>query len=157
MKIAIGNDHAGYGLRDMLIEVIEDLGHEVVKFGSETGERTYTTPVAEQVCEFVLENEDARGILVCGSGVGMSIAANKIPGIRCVLTSEIYSAESSRSHNNTNVLALGGRIIAPGYAEKLVRKWLTTEYEGGRREHTYGLITELEEKYLKRDVDKDEN
>lgn len=149
MKVAIGNDHAGYVLRDVIMQVIEELGHEVVDFGSDTGEKCFTTPIAENVADYVVANEDAVGILVCGSGVGMSIAANKVPGIRCVLSSEIFSAETSRSHNNTNVLAMGARVIGPGIAERIVRKWLTTAYEGGRRETSYGLITELEQKHLK--------
>lgn len=149
MKIAIGNDHAGYVLREVMTKVIEELGHEVVDFGTDTGEKCYTTPIAENVANYVVENEGSRGILICGSGVGMSIAANKVPGIRCVLTSEIFSAETSRSHNNTNVLALGARVIGSGLAERIIHKWLTTEFEGGRREVTYGLITELEAKHTK--------
>jgi len=149
MKVAIGNDHAGDALRDVITKVIGELGHEVVDFGTDTGEKCYTTPIAEHVANYVVANEDAVGILVCGSGVGMSIAANKVPGIRCVLSSEIFSAETSRTHNNTNILAMGARVIGPGLAERIVRKWLSTEYEGGRREVAYGLITELEQKHLK--------
>lgn len=149
MKIAIGNDHAGYALREVMTKVIEELGHEIVDFGSDTGEKCFTTPIAENVANYVGENDDSKGILICGSGVGMSIAANKVPGIRCVLSSEIYSAETSRTHNNTNVLALGARVIGPGLAEKIIRKWLMTEFEGGRREVSYGLITELEAKHTK--------
>lgn len=156
MKIAIGNDHAGYALRGVITKVIEELGHELVDFGTDTEEKCYTTPIAENVANYVVENEGTLGILVCGSGVGMSIAANKVPGIRCVLSSEIFSAETSRSHNNTNVLAMGARVIGAGLAERIVRKWLTTEYEAGRREVSYGLISELEAKHT-RDEIADEN
>lgn len=148
MKIAIGNDHAGYQLRDVAIKVIEGLGHEVVDFGVASEDHAYTTPIAEKVGTYVVSHQ-TKGILICGSGVGMSIAANKIPGIRCVCCSDNFSCASSRAHNNTNILAIGARVVGAGLAETLIRTWLTTEYEGGRREVAYGLISDLEEKYLK--------
>lgn len=148
MKLAIGNDHAGYKLRDVVRRVAEELNYEVVDFGSQTEEQVYTTPIAEKVANYVVAQQ-AKGILICGSGVGMAIAANKVPGVRCVNCSDIFSCESSRTHNNTNILALGARVVGEGLAEKLVRTWLTSEYEGGRRGIAYGLITDLERKHLK--------
>ena len=148
MKLAIGNDHAGYQLREVVIKVARELGYEIIDFGTTSEEHTFTTPIAEKVSTYVVESK-SKGILICGSGVGMSIAANKVPGIRCVNCSDVFSAESSRTHNNTNILALGSRVVGPGLAEKLVKTWLSAEYEGGRREVPYGLITELERKYLK--------
>ena len=149
MKIAIGNDHAGSFLRKTAIETVEKLGHQAILFGTENAEKhVYTTPIAEQVGNFVVTNQ-VRGILICGSGVGMSIAANKIKGVRCVCCSDTYTCESSRKHNNTNVLALGARVVGQGSAEKLIATWLTTEYEGGRREIPYQLISKLEERNFK--------
>lgn len=149
MKIAIGNDHAGSVLRQLAIDTVEELGHEPVLFGAADDEQhIYTTPIAEKVGNFVIQNR-TRGILICGSGVGMSIAANKIAGIRCVCCSDVCTCQSARKHNNTNVLALGGRVIGPALAKELIRTWLTTDYEGGRREIPYQLISELEKKNFK--------
>lgn len=145
--LAIGNDHAGYKLREITVKVAKELDYEIIDFGTKSEEHIFTTPVAEAVANYVVEN-DSKGILICGSGVGMSIAANKVPGIRCVCCSDIFSCESARAHNNTNILALGARVIGSGLAEKLIKTWLTAQYEGGRREISYDLITELENKYL---------
>lgn len=148
MEIAIGYDHAGYQLKDTVLAVLNDLGYQVVDFGLKSDEFTYTTPIAEQVSDFVVEHH-TKGILICGSGVGMSIAANKHKGIRCVCCSDLYTCKTSRSHNNTNVLAFGARIIDSELAKKLVHTWLTTDFEGGKREVSYNLITQLEEQNFK--------
>lgn len=147
MKLALGNDHAGYKLRKVAIQAANDLGYEIVDFGTTDELAVYTTPIAEKVANYVAENQ-GKGLLICGSGVGMSIAANKVPGVRCVCCSDLFTCESSRLHNNTNILALGSRVVNLATAENLIRRWLQAEYEGGRREIAYELITELEEKYL---------
>lgn len=148
MEVVIGNDHAGYQLRKVVLNVADELGYDVIDFGTTSEEHTYTTPIAEKVANYVVKHQ-AKGILICGSGVGMSIAANKVPGVRCVCCSDLYTCELSRTHNKTNILAIGSRVVGLGLAEKLIRTWLGAEYEGGRRDVPYNLITELEVKYLK--------
>ncbi|HAB96455.1 RpiB/LacA/LacB family sugar-phosphate isomerase [Enterococcus sp.] len=148
MKLVIGNDHAGYSLKETVIETAQKLGYEIVDLGIGAEEHVYTTPIAEKVSQYVVEQK-AKGVLICGSGVGMAIAANKIRGVRCVNCTDVYTCQTSRKHNNTNILALGGRVIGKGLAEELVHTWLVTEYEAGRRETAYNLITELENKQRK--------
>ena len=102
--------------------------------------------IAEKVCADVVSGEADRGIVLCGTGIGISIAANKIHGIRCALCHDEYSAQMSRQHNNANVLAMGGRVLGFGVAGKIVRAWLTTEFEGGRHERRVNKIMALENK-----------
>ncbi|GEL08392.1 ribose 5-phosphate isomerase B [Salisediminibacterium halotolerans] len=134
MKIAIGSDHAGYNLKGDIIKVIEELGHEAVDVGCNSSESVdyadYGIPAAEKVAG----GEADRGIVICGTGIGMSISANKVPGIRCALVHDLFSAQATRAHNDSNVLAMGERVIGPGLAEEIARTWLTTEFEGGRHE-----------------------
>jgi len=133
MLIAIGADHAGVNLKKDVIEVIKELGHEVVDLGCDCTTSVdypdYALPVAEKVAK----GEADRGILICGTGIGMSIAANKVRGVRCALVGDLFSAKATREHNDTNVLALGERVIGPGLAQEIVRTWLTTEFSHGER------------------------
>lgn len=147
MKIAIAADHGGYTLKEEIKKVILDLGHEVEDFGCECLDSVdypdYALPVAEKVAQGQFD----RGILICGTGIGMSIAANKVKGIRCALVHDLFSAKATRQHNDSNVLAMGGRIIGPGVATEIVKIWLTTEFEGGRHENRVKKITEIEDRF----------
>lgn len=133
MKIALGADHAGYILKDDLKGFIESLGHEVIDVGSYNGESVDYPDYATQVCDKVVSGEADRGILVCGTGIGMSISANKVQGIRCALVHDTFSARATREHNDTNVLAMGERVIGPGLAQDIVEIWLGTEFSQAER------------------------
>lgn len=144
MKVAIGSDHAGVELRKEIIAMIEELGMEVEDVGCECDTSVdypdYAIPVAEKVAN----GEADRGILICGTGIGMSIAANKVKGIRCALVHDLFSAKATRQHNDSNVLAMGERVIGPGLALEIAKVWLTTEYEGGRHGRRVDKISQYE-------------
>ncbi|SDQ02507.1 ribose 5-phosphate isomerase B [Carnobacterium viridans] len=144
MKIAIGSDHVGYELKPAIIDYLEELGHEVNDFGPYTTERTDYPIFSKKVAENVANHNFDLGILICGTGVGISIAANKVEGIRAVVCSEPYSAKLSREHNNTNILAFGSRVIGTELAKMIVKEWLDAEYEGGRHENRVNMISEIE-------------
>ena len=133
MKIALGTDHGGVRLKEDIINVIQQLGHEVVDVGCNCTDSVDYPDYALPVCEMVVAGEVDRGILVCGTGIGMSIAANKVTGIRCALVHDVFSAKATREHNDTNVLALGERVIGPGLACEIVKEWLVTEFSGEER------------------------
>ncbi|MDF2925856.1 MAG: ribose 5-phosphate isomerase [Paenibacillaceae bacterium] len=133
MKIAIGADHAGFRLKDELKELMGQWGHQVEDFGCSCGDSVDYPDFAEQVCKQVVAGTADRGILICGTGIGMSIAANKIHGIRCALVHDLFSAKATREHNDTNVLAMGERVIGPGVAQEIVKIWLETEFSHGPR------------------------
>ncbi len=149
MKIAIGADHGGFTLKNEIVKVIKDLGHEVEDFGCDCADSVdypdYALPVAEKVAS----GEYNRGILICGTGIGMSIAANKVKGIRCALVHDLFSAKATREHNDTNMLAMGARVIGPGVAAEIVKIWLDTEFEGGRHTNRIIKISNIESKYNK--------
>lgn len=144
MKIAIGSDHVGLELKPIIIEYLESLGHEVEDFGPFTDERTDYPVYAQKVAHEVVKENVDRGILICGTGVGISITANKIPGIRAVVCSEPYSAQLSREHNNTNILAFGARVIGSEVAKMITKCWLDAEFEGGRHQKRVDMILEVE-------------
>lgn len=146
MKIAIGNDHVGLSLVPEIIEYVKSLGHEVDHYGAFSPERTDYPLYGEKVAQTVVSEECDLGILICGSGVGISIAANKIPGIRAVVCSEPYSAKLSRTHNNTNILAFGSRVVGAELAKMIVKEWLEAEFEGGRHAVRVEMIRQLEMK-----------
>ncbi|AGA59893.1 ribose 5-phosphate isomerase B [Thermobacillus composti KWC4] len=133
MKIAIGADHAGYRLKDEIVPLLKELGHEVEDFGCDCSQSVDYPDYAIPVCERVVKGEADRGILICGTGIGMSIAANKVPGIRCALVHDLFSAKATREHNDSNVLAMGERVIGPGLAQEIVRVWLETPFSQGER------------------------
>jgi len=133
MKIAIGADHAGYRLKDEIVPLLQQLGHEIEDLGCDCSQSVDYPDYALPVCERVAEGKADRGILICGTGIGMSIAANKVTGIRCALVHDMFSAKATREHNDTNVLALGERIIGPGVAQEIVRIWLETPFSNGER------------------------
>lgn len=134
MKIAIGCDHGGIALKSVVVAVIEELGHTVVDQGCFSSASVDYPDYAAKVCEQVEAGSCERGILLCGTGIGMSMAANRRPAIRAALVQEEFSARMSREHNDANVLCLGARVLGPGLAENLVRVWLTTAFVGGRHQ-----------------------
>ncbi|GAB2721583.1 ribose 5-phosphate isomerase B [Paenibacillus thermoaerophilus] len=148
MKIAIGADHAGYRLKADIIKLIESMGHQVEDFGCHCADSIDYPDYALPVCEKVAGGEADRGILICGTGIGMSIAANKFPGIRCALVHDLFSAKATREHNDSNVLAMGERVIGPGLAQEIVRVWLETEFSGNERHaNRINKIKQIEDKY----------
>ena len=144
MRIAIGSDHAGYDLKQHLIDVLNDLGHEVDDQGTDSTESVDYPPICAGVARTVVEGRADRGIVLGGSGQGEQIAANKVRGARAALCNDLYTARMSREHNDANVLAMGGRIVAPGLADEIVTLWLATEFEGGRHQRRLDQIAEIE-------------
>mgnify|MGYP003376291178 FL=1 len=142
--IAIANDHVGLELKAKIIEVLEKKGLEYKDFGTYTSERTDYPIYSQQAADAVASGECDRGILVCGTGVGISLAANKVPGIRCVVCSDCYTAKLSRQHNNTNMLAMGARVVGADLAQMITEIWLDTEYEGGRHQRRLDMIAQIE-------------
>ncbi|MEJ2688415.1 MAG: ribose 5-phosphate isomerase B [Deltaproteobacteria bacterium] len=132
MKISIGADHGGYRLKEIVRRFIEELGHQVTDRGTDSEKSVNYPDFAKAVTEDVLCGKADRGILICGTGIGMSMAANRKKGIRAALCQECFSARMSREHNNANVLCLGERVIGTGLATEIVRIWLDTEFAGGR-------------------------
>ena len=144
--IAIGNDHAGVELKNEIVEFLKEKGIEVVDFGVGAGEKSDYPDISEKVSLEVSKGNFDKGILICGTGVGMSITANKIRGIRAVACSDVYSAVLSRQHNDTNVLCIGQRVVGSGLAKMIVEAWLGAEFEGGRHEKRVNIIKKIEEK-----------
>ncbi|WP_342048353.1 ribose 5-phosphate isomerase B [Bacillus sp. OTU530] len=144
MKVAIASDHGGMNIRKEIISLMEEMNIEYVDLGCECDTSVdypdYALPVAEKVAS----GEVNRGILICGTGIGMSIAANKVKGVRCALVHDTFSAKATREHNNTNILAMGERVIGPGLARDIAKIWLTTPFEGGRHESRVNKITVYE-------------
>lgn len=146
MKIAIGNDHGAVDLKFHIVKYLEKLGHEVVNFGSDVSDSCDYPVYAEKVGKAVVSGEFDKGILICGTGIGISIAANKIKGVRCALCSEPCSAKLTREHNDANILAMGARIIGPVLAESIVDAFLNTEFCGEERhQRRVDLVTKLEQ------------
>ncbi len=140
MKIAIASDHGGFELKQHIMALLSQLGHEYHDFGCyDTGSMDYPD-VAFPAAEAVARGEYERGILICGTGIGVSICANKVKGVRCALCGDVLSAELTRQHNDSNMLAMGGRIIGVETAKAIVRTWLGTEFLGGRHERRVAKI-----------------
>lgn len=150
MKIGIGNDHIAIEYKIEISNYIEEkYGYEVINYGTDSAER-FNYPVSgELIGNAVVSGEVDRGIVICGTGVGISIAANKVNGVRCVTCSEPYSAKLSREHNDTNVLAFGARVVGIELAKLIVDSWLQGEYEGGRHQVRIDMLKEIEEKQKK--------
>jgi len=144
MKIVVASDHAGVELRQEMADEARALGHEVTDLGPAPGVAIDYPVNGALVGRLVAAGEYDLGMLVCGTGVGISIAANKVPGIRAVVCSEPFTARLSRQHNNSNVLAVGARVVGPGLARMIVHEWLTAEFEGGRHARRVALIEDPE-------------
>jgi len=143
MKIMVGCDHGGYPLKSAIVSYLQNRGYEVYDIGAHSAESCDYPEYAVRVARSVSGGEVERGILVCGSGIGMSIAANRIRGVRAVQPNEPYAAKMSRRHNNSNVLCLGGRLIGVDMATEIVDVWLNEPFEGGRHQRRVELIDRL--------------
>ena len=146
MKIAIGCDHAGVALKNKITPILDRLNIEWEDFGTKDEESVDYPDFGERVANAVLEGRVDRGILICGTGIGMSIVANKFPGIRAALCQEDYSAKMSRLHNDTNMLVLPGRVIKTDMAINIVKTWFATDFEGGRHQRRLDKIRAIEDK-----------
>jgi ribose 5-phosphate isomerase B len=144
MRIAVGADHAGYLLKEHLNHTLRRLGHEVEDLGTHSEEPVDYPAVCAAVGHAVTSGRADRGLVIGGSGQGEQIAANKVPGIRAALCNDLYTARLSRAHNDANVIAMGGRIVAPGLADEIVALWLATPFEGGRHAKRIEQVMELE-------------
>lgn len=149
MKIALACDHGGLNLKNATIEYLKNNGYEYEDFGTNSTESCDYPEFAVKAAEAVASGNCEKGIVVCSTGIGVSIAANKVPGIRCAHCHDTYCAQFTRLHNNSNMLALGEKVVGIGYALKIVETFLTTEFEGGRHERRVNKITEIEKKYSK--------
>ncbi|MEW5746057.1 MAG: ribose 5-phosphate isomerase B [Nitrospirota bacterium] len=148
MRIAIGSDHAGLDMKREIISLLTELGHDYVDYGTETPQSVDYPDFGEKVSDAVSTGAVERGVLICGTGIGMSIVANKFPYVRASLCNELFSARMSRLHNDANVLVLGGRIIGRDLAREIVKTWMTTPFEGGRHENRLNKIKLIEERML---------
>ncbi len=146
MKIGLGNDHAALDMKWEIKKYLEDQGYEVVDYGTYTPESCDYPVYGEKVARAVVAKEVDYGILMCGTGIGISLAANKVKGIRAAVCSEPCSARLSRQHNNANILAMGARIVGIEEAKMIVDEWLHAEFLGGRHAKRVDMITEIEEK-----------
>ena len=149
MTVALGCDHAGWALKEQLKAWLIQAGHQVLDLGTHSPESVDYPDYAFQVAESVANGKAERGVLVCGTGIGMAMAANKIPGVRAAFCPDLFTARLSREHNDANVLALGGRLIGGGLAIEILETWLATSFEGGRHSRRIAKIREFEERHLR--------
>ncbi len=145
MKIYIGCDHAGYEMKAEVIKLLSEQGHDVADMGGDGGRVEYPV-IAKKVGHAVADNEGSRGILICGTGIGMSLAANKIKGIRASLCADHFSTKYTRLHNDANIMCMGARTLGVGVALELAQIFVDTHFEGGRHERRVNLITDYENK-----------
>lgn len=144
MKVAVGCDHGGFVLKDVVISTLEELGAQVVDMGTYSTESVDYPVYGKKVADAVANGECDLGVVMCGTGIGISIAANKVKGIRAAVVTDEFMAEMTRRHNNANIIALGGRVITPEKAKSLVKAWYTAEFEGGRHQKRIDMITQIE-------------
>ena len=149
MKIAIGCDHGGFRYKKTLVDFLKKNGHEIVDFGTNSEDSCDYPDFALPAAESVANGNCDKGILICGTGIGISIAANKVPGIRCAHCHDVFSAKATRLHNDANMIAFGERVIGQGLMLEIVSAFLTTDFEGGRHIGRIAKITAIEEKYGK--------
>ncbi len=149
MKVAIGSDHAAFQLKQVIKKLLSEMGHEVEDLGAFTdsvpANDYHLTGAA--VSEMVREGKAERGIVMCGSGIGISIAANKVPGVDCALCNDLFTARKSREHNDARVLGIGARVVGEEVAKEIVKVWMQTEFEGGRHIARNANIRKIEQKY----------
>ena len=144
MLIAIGSDHAGLDLKNDVISLLKELGHEFADYGTDTPHSVDYPDFGEKVSVAVATGKADRGILICGTGIGMSIVANKFRNVRAALCNDLFSAKMSRLHNNANILVMGGRIIGKDLAKEIVRTWIETAFDGGRHVNRLKKISLIE-------------
>jgi ribose 5-phosphate isomerase B len=147
VRVAIGSDHAGYALKVHLLETLGSLGHEIIDLGTHSEEPVDYPPICAAVARTVVAGDADRGIVLGGSGQGEQLAANKVKGARAALCNDLYTARLSRQHNDANVLSMGGRIVATGLADEILRLWLETDFEGGRHQRRVDQLKDLEENF----------
>ncbi len=144
MRIAIGSDHVGYGLKMEIIDYLRAQGHEVTDFGADSAKRCDYPVYGEAVARGIVAKENELGVLICGTGIGISLAANKVHGIRAAVVSESYSADMARRHNNANIIAFGARVVGSAVAQQILDAFLNAEYEGGRHQNRVDMISDIE-------------
>ncbi|NLK23848.1 MAG: ribose 5-phosphate isomerase B [Clostridiales bacterium] len=149
MKIALGADHGGFELKEEIKKHLEEKGFEIKDFGTYTTDSCDYPDYALPVAEAVAKKEFDFGILICGTGIGIGIAANKVPGIRAALCSDTFSAHATRQHNDANILTMGARVVGPGLALDIVDTFLSAKFEGDRHIKRIAKIAAIEEKYNK--------
>lgn len=149
MKVAIGSDHAGIDLKKELVSLLDEMKIECIDFGTDSPQSVDYPDFGEKVSKAVSAGNVERGILICGTGIGMSIVANKVPDIRASLCNDLFTAKMSRLHNDANVLVIGGRIVGRDLAKEIVRTWFSTEFEGGRHANRLNKIKLIEERFIK--------
>ena len=144
IMIAIGSDHGGFELKQEIAKFLTEQGYEIKDFGIHSSKSVDYPDIAHPVCMSITSGECDRGILVCGTGIGISIAANKVHGIRAALCTDCFSAKMAKEHNNANIITLGGRVTGPGLALEIVEAWLKAEFQGGRHQTRVEKIHNLE-------------
>lgn len=150
MKIGLGCDHGGYNLKLEIMRYLESKNIEVVDYGANNAEESVDYPIfGEKVADAVISKEVDYGIVCCGTGIGISLAANKVPGIRCAVVSDVFSAKMSKAHNNANMLSLGERVLGRGLALEIVDAWINTDFEGDRHSRRVNMIADIENKHNK--------
>ncbi len=149
MKVAIGSDHAGIELKKDIVSLLNEMKMECIDFGTDSPQSVDYPDFGEKVSKAVSAGNVERGILICGTGIGMSIVANKVPDIRASLCNDLFTAKMSRLHNDANVLVIGGRIVGRDLAKEIVRTWFSTEFEGGRHANRLNKIKLIEERFIK--------
>lgn len=145
MKIAVACDHGGYRLKNVLMKEMVNQGYEVIDFGTYNEESCDYPDFASKAAKAVASKECDKGVVVCGTGIGVSITCNKVKGIRCALVHDVFSAKATRAHNDTNMLAMGQRVVGEGLAIKILNAWLHSDYEGGRHDLRIKKMMDLEE------------
>lgn len=145
MNVAIGSDHGGFGLKEDIKAMLTEQNIPFHDFGTYSAESVDYPDISREVAQAVAAGEYDRGIIICGTGIGVSIAANKIKGIRAALCHDVFSAKMSREHNDANILTMGERVIGQGLARMIVQTWLSTEFAGGRHGRRVCKIAKLEE------------
>ena len=150
MKIGLGCDHGGYNIKLEIINHLQPKGIECVDYGTNNDLDSVDYPIyGESVANAVVNKDVDYGIVCCGTGIGISLAANKVPGIRCAVVSDVFSAKMSKAHNNANMLSLGERVLGKGLALEIVDAWINTEFEGDRHSRRVDMINKIEEKHNK--------
>jgi ribose 5-phosphate isomerase B len=146
MRWYAGSDHAGFALKDQLVRALREQGDEVEDLGTNSADSVDYPAYGAEVGRKVAQHPEAMGLVVCGTGIGISIAANKIPGVRAALVHDDFTAEMARAHNDANVIAFGARVVGPGVAESALNKFRATPYAGGRHQRRVDLLKDLEKR-----------
>jgi len=149
MRIALGSDHGGINLKRSIMDYLVSEGYEIKDFGTDSSDSCDYPDFALPVAESVVAKEFDFGILICGTGIGISMAANKVAGVRAALCHNTFSAHATREHNNANILAMGERVVGTGLALDIVKTFINTEFEGGRHQTRIDKISQIEKKYMK--------